>query len=54
VTAATVAFGILNHRPSLPATYEVAHFETRIFRQEQRSPFADRWLQAEIADQIDE
>lgn len=52
VTAATVAFGILNHRPSLPATYEVAHFETRIFRQER--PFADRWLQAEIADQIDE
>jgi murein L,D-transpeptidase YcbB/YkuD len=54
VTAATVAFGILNHRPSLPATYEVAHFETRIFQQELRSPFADRWLQAEIADQIDE
>jgi hypothetical protein len=54
VTAATVAFGILNHCPSLPATYKVAHFETRIFRQEQRSPFADRWLQTEIADQIDE
>ena len=54
VTAATVAFGILNHRPGLPATYEVAHLETRIFRQEQHSPFADRWLQAEIADQIDE
>jgi hypothetical protein len=54
VTAATVAFGILNHRPSLPAIYEATHFETRIFRQEQRSPFADRWLQTEIADQIDE
>jgi hypothetical protein len=54
VTAATVAFGILNHRPGLPATYEVAHLETRIFRQEQHSPFADRWLQAENAGQIDE
>jgi hypothetical protein len=56
VTAAAVAFATVPRQQSVEQpTYQVASHETRVYRQvEPRHSFSDRWLQAEVADQVDD